>query len=134
MECFQIDKRMEVSETIPQPESSKVAIEWYEAKLQQTLLEIEGNFEIQNIRSLNGNLQVGMGCSWFLEMIKPAYQQPIDSITFAKAIEMLENNLKVLHPFMPFLTEEIWQIVAERSPEEALIVSTWPELKSLMLI
>jgi valyl-tRNA synthetase len=46
---------------------------------------------------------------------------------------MLENNLKVLHPFMPFLTEEIWQI-AERSPEEALIVSTWPELKSLMLI
>jgi valyl-tRNA synthetase len=43
---------------------------------------------------------------------------------------MLENNLKVLHPFMPFLTEEIWQIVAERSPEEALIVSTWPELKS----
>jgi valyl-tRNA synthetase len=65
-------------------------------------------------------------------MIKPAYQQP-DSITFAKAIEMLENNLKVLHPFMPFLTEEIWQIV-ERSPEEALIVSTWPELKSLMLI
>jgi hypothetical protein len=61
MECFQIDKRMEVSETIPQPESSKVAIEWYEAKLQQTLLEIEGNFEIQNIRSLNGNLQVGMG-------------------------------------------------------------------------
>jgi valyl-tRNA synthetase len=65
-------------------------------------------------------------------MIKPAYQQPID--IFAKAIEMLENNLKVLHPFMPFLTEEIWQIVAERSPEEALIVSTWPELKSLMLI
>jgi hypothetical protein len=58
MECFQIDKGWEVSETIPQPESSKVAIEWYEAKLQQTLLEIEGN---ENIRSLNGNLQVGMG-------------------------------------------------------------------------
>jgi valyl-tRNA synthetase len=55
-------------------------------------------------------------------MIKPAYQQPIQYY-FAKAIEMLENNLKVLHPFMPFLTEEIWQIVAERSPEEALIVN-----------
>ncbi|WP_343593013.1 class I tRNA ligase family protein, partial [Flavobacterium sp.] len=68
-------------------------------------------------------------CSWFLEMIKPAYQQPIDSITFAKAIEMLESNLKLLHPFMPFLTEEIWQLIAERTPEEALIVSTWPELK-----
>ena len=68
-------------------------------------------------------------CSWFLEMIKPAYQKPIDSVTFAKAIEMLENNLKLLHPFMPFLTEEIWQLIAERSPEEALIVSTWPEVK-----
>jgi valyl-tRNA synthetase len=68
-------------------------------------------------------------CSWFLEMIKPAYQQPIDSVTFAKAIEMLENNMKLLHPFMPFLTEEIWQILKERTTEEALIVSTWPEIK-----
>jgi valyl-tRNA synthetase len=68
-------------------------------------------------------------CSWFLEMIKPAYQQPIDKATFDKAIEMLESNLKLLHPFMPFLTEEIWQLIADRTPEEALIVSTWPELK-----
>jgi len=67
--------------------------------------------------------------SWFLEMIKPAYQEPIDSVTFAKAIEMLENNMKLLHPFMPFLTEEIWQLLAERTAEEALIVSTWPEMK-----
>jgi valyl-tRNA synthetase len=101
--------------------------------MQQTLLEIEGNFEKYRIsEALMGTYKLVWDdfCSWFLEMIKPAYQQPIDSITFAKAIEMLENNLKVLHPFMPFLTEEIWQIVAERSPEEALIVSTWPELKS----
>jgi valyl-tRNA synthetase len=62
-------------------------------------------------------------------MIKPAYQQPIDSVTFAKAIEMLENNMKLLHPFMPFLTEEIWQILGERTTDEALIVSTWPEIK-----
>jgi valyl-tRNA synthetase len=68
-------------------------------------------------------------CSWFLEIIKPAYQQPIDSVTFAKAIEMLESNLKLLHPFMPFLTEEIWQIIKERTTKEALIVSTWPEMK-----
>jgi valyl-tRNA synthetase len=63
-------------------------------------------------------------------MIKPAYQQPIDKATFDKAIEMLENNLKLLHPFMPFLTEEIWQILAERTADEALIVSEWPKLKS----
>ena len=69
-------------------------------------------------------------CSWFLAMIKPAYQQPIDKATFDKAIEMLENNLKLLHPFMPFLTEEIWQIIADRTADEALIVSEWPKLKS----
>ena len=63
-------------------------------------------------------------------MIKPAYQQPIDSITFAKAIAMLENNLKLLHPFMPFLTEEIWQRIAERTIDEALIISKWPELET----
>jgi valyl-tRNA synthetase len=130
--AFKLIKGWEVSDTIPQPESSKVAIEWYEAKLQQTLLEIEDNFEKYRIsEALMGTYKLVWDdfCSWFLEMIKPTYQQPIDSVTFAKAIEMLENNLKVLHPFMPFLTEEIWQILAERTPEEALIVSTWPELK-----
>jgi valyl-tRNA synthetase len=130
--AFKLIKGWEVSDAIPQPESSKVAIEWYEAKLQQTLLEIEGNFEKYRIsEALMGTYKLVWDdfCSWFLEMIKPAYQQPIDSVTFAKAIEMLENNLKVLHPFMPFLTEEIWQILAPRTKEEALIVSNWPEMK-----
>jgi valyl-tRNA synthetase len=130
--AFKLIKGWEVSDAIAQPESSKVAIEWYEAKLQQTLLEIEDNFEKYRISdALMGIYKLVWDdfCSWFLEMIKPAYQQPIDSLTFAKAIEMLENNLKLLHPFMPFLTEEIWQHIAERTTEEALIVSTWPEIK-----
>jgi valyl-tRNA synthetase len=130
--AFKLIKGWEVSDAIPQPESSKVAIEWYEAKLQQTLLEIEDNFEKYRISdALMGIYKLVWDdfCSWFLEMIKPAYQQPIDSATLAKAIEMLENNMKLLHPFMPFLTEEIWQLLAERTPEEALIVSTWPEMK-----
>ncbi|MEN9910313.1 MAG: hypothetical protein RLZZ540_3472 [Bacteroidota bacterium] len=130
--AFKLIKGWEVSETIPQPESSKVAIEWYEAKLQQTLVEIEDNFEKYRISdALMGIYKLVWDdfCSWFLEMIKPAYQQPIDKATFDKAIEMLENNMKLLHPFMPFLTEEIWHLIADRTPEEALIVSTWPELK-----
>jgi valyl-tRNA synthetase len=130
--AFKLIKGWEVSDKIPQPESSEVAIVWYEAKLQQTLLVIDDNFEkyrISEALMCTYKLVWDDFCSWFLEMIKPAYQQPIDSVTFAKAIEMLENNLKVLHPFMPFLTEEIWQILAQRTPEEALIVSTWPELK-----
>ena len=130
--AFKLIKGWEVSDSIPQPESSKVAIEWYEAKLQQTLLEIEDNFEKYRISdALMGIYKLVWDdfCSWFLEMIKPAYQQPVDSVTLAKAIEMLENNIKLLHPFMPFLTEEIWQLLAKRTPEEALIVSTWPEIK-----
>ena len=130
--AFRLIKGWEVSTIIPQPESSKVAIEWYEAKLQQTLLEIEDNFEKYRISdALMGIYKLVWDdfCSWLLEMIKPAYQQPIDKLTFNKAIEMLESNLKLLHPFMPFLTEEIWQLLADRTPEEALIVSTWPELK-----
>jgi valyl-tRNA synthetase len=131
--AFKLIKGWEVSGTIAQPESSKVAIEWYEAKLQQTLLAIEDDFEkyrISDALMAIYKLVWDDFCSWFLEMIKPAYQQPIDSLTFAKAIEMLENNLKLLHPFMPFLTKEIWQIIKVRTTQEALIVSTWPEMKA----
>ena len=130
--ALKLIKGWEVSDTIVQPESSKVAIEWYEAKLQYTLVEIEDNFEKYRISdALMGIYKLVWDdfCSWFLEMIKPAYQAPIDKITFDKAIDMLESNLKLLHPFMPFLTEEIWHYTAERTPEEALIVSTWPILK-----
>jgi len=132
--AFKLIKGWEVSETIPQPESSKVAIEWYEAKLQQTLLEIEDNFEKYRLsEALMATYKLVWDdfCSWFLEMIKPAYQQPIDKATFEKAIEMLENNLKLLHPFMPFLTEEIWQHITERTPEQALIVAEYPKMTSV---
>jgi valyl-tRNA synthetase len=130
--ALKLIKGWEVSDTIAQPESSKVAIEWYEAKLQYALVEIEDNFEKYRISdALMGIYKLVWDdfCSWFLEMIKPAYQAPIDKITFDKAIDMLESNLKLLHPFMPFLTEEIWHYTAERTPEEALIVSTWPIIK-----
>lgn len=130
--AFRLIKGWEVAD-IAQPESSKVAIEWYEAKLQKTLAEIEDNFEkyrISDALMAIYKLVWDDFCSWFLEMIKPGYQQPIDRTTFDKAIEMLEANLKLLHPFMPFLTEEIWQHIAERTPEEALIVASWPKMKS----
>ena len=131
--AFRLIKGWEVSETIPQPEASKVAIEWYEAKLQQTLVEIDDLFSKYRLSEALMTIYKLVWddfCSWFLEMIKPSYQQPIDAVTFAKAIEMLEANLKLLHPFMPFLTEEIWQYIAERSTEEALIVSEYPKMTS----
>ena len=130
--AFKLIKGWEVAD-IAQPESSKVAIEWYEAKLQQTLAEIEDNFDkysISDALMAIYKLVWDDFCSWFLEMIKPGYQQPIDRKTFEKAIEMLEANLKLLHPFMPFLTEEIWHHIAERTPEQALIVGEWPKAKA----
>lgn len=130
--AFRLIKGFEVAD-IPQPESSKVAIEWYDAKLQKTLTEIEDHFDKYRLSDALMSIYKLVWddfCSWFLEMIKPGYQQPIDKTTFDKVIEMLENNLKLLHPFMPFLTEEIWHHISERTPEEALIVSKWPEAKN----
>ncbi|MBF0695409.1 MAG: valine--tRNA ligase [Flavobacterium sp.] len=129
--AFRLIKGWEVSD-IEQPESARLAIEWYDAKLQITLTEIEDHFEkyrISDALMAIYKLVWDDFCSWFLEMIKPGYQQPIDAKTFAAAIEMLESNLKLLHPFMPFLTEEIWQLIAERTSQQALIISTWPEQK-----
>lgn len=129
--AFRLIKGWEV-EDIAQPEASKIAIDWYEAKLQQTLAEIEDNFEKYRLSDALMSIYKLVWddfCSWFLEIIKPAYQQPIDRATFDKAIELLEANLKLLHPFMPFLTEEIWQYIAERTPEQALIISEWPIMK-----
>ena len=129
--AFRLIKGWEVAD-IAQPEHSKKTIAWYEAKLQKTLAEIEDHFEkyrISDALMAIYKLVWDDFCSWFLEMIKPGYKQPIDRATFDKAIEMLENNLKLLHPFMPFLTEEIWQHIAERTPEDALIIAKWPETK-----
>jgi len=130
--AFRLIKGWEVAD-LPQPESSRVAIEWYEAKFQKVLLEIEDSFEkyrLSDALMAIYKLVWDDFCSWLLEIIKPGYQQPIDKATFDKAIEMLENNMKLLHPFMPFLTEEIWQYIAPRSKEEALIVSKWPTQQS----
>ncbi|MCT4631012.1 valine--tRNA ligase [Winogradskyella sp.] len=130
--AFRLVKGWEVSETIEQPNSSKVALEWYEAKFQKTILEIEDHFSkyrLSDALMAIYKLIWDDFCSWLLEMIKPAYGSPIDKVTFDSVIRLFEDNLKILHPFMPFLTEEIWQYIEERSPENALIISKWPEAK-----
>jgi len=100
--------------------------------LQKTLAEIEDHFEkyrLSDALLAIYKLVWDDFCSWFLELIKPTFGQPIDQTTFNAAIHLLEQNLKLLHPFMPFLSEEIWQYIVDRPADEALIVSTWPEQK-----
>ena len=126
--AFKLVKGWEVSD-IPQPKSAQVAIEWYTAKFQETLVKLDDDFEKYRLSEALMSIYKLVWddfCSWFLEMIKPAYQQPIDKITFENTIEILENNLKLLNPFMPFLTEEIWQSITNRTANEALIIATYP--------
>lgn len=131
--AFRLIKGWDIDENIEQPQSAKIAIEWYEAKFQSVLTEIEDHFEkyrISDALMTTYKLIWDDFCSWFLEMIKPRYQQPVDAKTYATAIKFLEDNLKLLHPFMPFITEEIWQLISERNTSEALIISQWPEKKN----
>ncbi|MEC7265520.1 MAG: valine--tRNA ligase, partial [Bacteroidota bacterium] len=131
--AFRLVKGWEVAD-IAQPKASKTGIDWYRAKLSQTLVEIEDHFSkyrISDALMAIYKLVWDDFCSWLLEIVKPAYQQPIDRTSFDAVIQLFEENLKLLHPFMPFLTEEIWQHIAERTPENALIVAQWPKAQKV---
>jgi valyl-tRNA synthetase len=121
-------------EDIEQPEYSKLSIQWYENKFQSVLVEIEDHFNkyrLSDALMCVYKLIWDDFCSWLLELIKPEYQHPIDKLTFDSVINIFENNLRVLHPFMPFISEEIWQNISNRSVNEALIVSAWPKVESV---
>lgn len=130
--AFRLVKGWEVDGAIPQPKSSNIAIAWFEAKFQKTLIELEDHYSkyrLSDALMATYKLIWDDFASWLLEIVKPAYGKPIDGHTYAAIIAVFENILKVLHPFMPFLTEEIWQYISERTPEEALIIAKWPETK-----
>ncbi len=127
---FRLVNGWEVSD-LQQPEASKLGIEWYTSKFNQTLIEIEDHFDkyrISDALMATYKLVWDDYSSWLLEIIKPAYQQPIDKTTHDAVLQLFEQNLKLLHPFMPFLTEEVWQHIDDRAPEQALIVAQWPTI------
>lgn len=127
--AFRLVKGWEVA-NIEQPEAAKIGIDWYTAKFNQTLAEIEDHYSkyrISDALMAMYKLIWDDFCSWLLEIVKPAYQQPIDKKTFASVIHLFEENLRILHPFMPFLSEEVWQHMKKRSPEEALCIANWPK-------
>ena len=110
------------------------ALQWYENHFQKTLAWVDENFDKYRISDALMSIYKLVWddfCSWLLELVKPAYGDPIDRETYDKIIALFESNLRLLHPFMPFLTEEIWHFIAPRTKEEALTVSEWPKPKAI---
>ncbi len=132
--AYKLVSGWEVNDEILQPESSKIALEWYDSKFQAAFAEMEDHFSKYRLSDSLMTIYKLIWddfCSWLLEMVKPGYQQPIDRKTFDAIIVAFENNLKVLHPFIPFITEEIWHQIADRTTDEALIVSKYPSVKPI---
>ena len=129
--AFQLVKGWQV-DTVDQPAASKLALQWFDAKFNKVLTKVEDNFEKYRISdALMAIYKLAWDdfCAWFLEIVKPEYGKPMDKATYEGVVAAFENLLKLLHPFMPFLTEEIWQSLAPRTPEQALIVATYPTVQ-----
>ncbi len=108
---------------------NKVVISWFESRLSKTILELNGSFESFRLSEALMTVYKLLWddfCSWYLELIKPDYQKPIDRYTYNKTIELFEKLMQVLHPFMPFITEEIWHTLAERKEGDAINFTKYP--------
>ncbi len=131
--AFRLVKGWQVDNTLAQPQSSAIAIQWFDAKLSQTLEEIQdlfSKFRLSEALMAAYKLFWDEFSSWYLEAVKPAYQQPIDAATYHSTLDFFDSLLRILHPFMPFITEELWQHLAERQEGESIVVAHMPEPKT----
>ncbi len=131
--AYRLVSSWEVRE-IEQPLSSKVAIEWFENRFQKVLTEINDQFDkfrISDALMAIYKLVWDDFCSWYLEMIKPGYEQPIDRQTLEKTKFFFEELLKVMHPFTPFVSEELWHALNERKDGEDIVIAEWPKVKTI---
>ena len=113
---------------IDQPESAKQAISWFDSKISKSIIDIDksySKYRISEALMTTYKLVWDDFCSWYLEIVKPTYGSAIDKETYKNTIDNLEKLLKLLHPFMPFLSEEIWHLIDER--KEDIIVAEWPK-------
>ena len=124
--AFRLVKGWQVAD-IEQPEYAKLATEWFDSMLAKTAEEVNdlfGKYRLSEALMAVYKLFWDEFSSWYLEMVKPAYGQPIDKITYEKTLAFFETLLKLLHPFMPFITEELWQHIYDRQPGESIMTQT----------
>ena len=123
-----------IDDTLAQSENNRLAIEWFRQALAKTLRQVESDFASYRISEAFMNLYKLFWddfSGWYLEMIKPAYQCPIDRPTLEATCGFFDDLLRLLHPFMPFVTEEIWQDLAPRKAGESIMVQRMPEAREI---
>ena len=127
--AFRLVKGWEVKADLEQPESAQKAVKWFKHQLNKTITEINdcfSKYRVSEALMAVYKLFWDEFSSWYLEMVKPAYQQPIDKATYEATLEYFETLLKLLHPFMPFITEELYQNIKERDQKDSIMVSLLP--------
>jgi len=127
--AMRLVKGWPVDNNLVQPEVNKTAVEWFNAAFNASLKNINtlyDDYRLSEALMATYKLVWDDFCSWFLEMIKPTFRQPIDLPTYESVIGFFEKLLKVLHPFMPFITEEVWHILAEREAGESIMLCSQP--------
>jgi valyl-tRNA synthetase len=130
--AMRLVKGWTVDDTLDQPETAATAIRWFEARFNQTLLDVEDSFAKYRLSDALMSIYKLIWddfCSWYLEMVKTGLDQPLDRKTYQATILYFEKLMKVLHPFMPFITEEIWHLLAERTINDDIIVASKPVAK-----
>ena len=128
--AFRLVKGWNVDETLPQPQTAAIAVEWFDAQLNRTLAEVKdlfGKYRLSEALMAVYKLFWDEFSSWYLEMVKPAYQQPIDRKTYDATLRYFDALLRMLHPFMPFITEELWQHLYDRKEGESIMTARMPE-------
>ena len=131
--AFRLVKGWNVSAETEQPECSRVATAWFQATLDKTIAELDdlfGKYRLSEALMLVYKLFWDEFSGWYLEMVKPAFGSPIDKKTYEQTLSFFDCLLRLLHPFMPFITEELWQHLADRNPGESLMVQLVPEAKT----
>ena len=130
--ALRLVKGWKVDENIAQPETAKMAMKWFEERFQQVLQETNDNLDKYRLSdALMGIYKLVWDdfCSWYLEMVKAPMGQPLDAVTYNATVTFFENLMKILHPFMPFITEDIWHLLKERQDGDDLIIAQQPAQK-----
>jgi valyl-tRNA synthetase len=130
--AFRLVKNWEVDSNIEQPEHSKLAIEWFKNKLSEVVQTLDEQFTQFRISEALMTVYTTVRdefSGWLLEIVKPAYQKPIDAKTYSEVVELFDQMLRLMHPFTPFITEEIWQMLTERKSGECIMISQIPKVE-----